>query len=803
MIIKYIKMKRNHILFFMLIWVCALNPTHHLYGQLYQNTFSPPDVVLSDGPFKHARDLNIQHLLQYDVDQLLAPYRKEAGLEPKAESYENWIGLDGHIGGHYLSAMAMNYAATGNAECKKRMDYMLAELEACQVANARNNPEWGVGYVGGVPHSKNIWPEFQKGNLDAFHRSWVPWYNLHKMYAGLRDAWLYGGNEEAKSMFLNFCDWGIQITSGFSDDEMEAMLGTEYGGMNEIYADAFEMTDDERYLTAAKRFSHKFLLEPMAAGHDNLDNLHANTQVPKAVGFQRIAEVTNDETYSKAGSFFWETVTKNRSLAFGGNSRREHFPAASACTDYVTDVEGPESCNTNNMLKLTEGLFRLNPEARYADYYERALFNHILSTQHPEHGGYVYFTPARPRHYRVYSAPNQGMWCCVGTGMENHGKYNEFIYTHQNNSLFLNLFIASELNWEEKGIQIRQETKFPLEEKTRLQVTDGSARFTLEIRYPEWVADGELKITLNGNDFPVKNTPSSYIPVERNWQKGDVIEIELPMQHRMEQLPNVPDYYAFMYGPILLAANAGTENLTGLVADDSRWGHIAHGERLPVDEAPVIIADDISEITENIKPVQDNPFTFNLSGLKMINAEEIMLETFFQIHDARYSVYWMVLSRSGYRAHLDSIARIEKEMLDLQKRTIDYVATGEQQPEADHSMETENSSSGNNWDEFYREARNGGFFSYRLNTNGEKNLALMVRYWGYEWGSRKFDIFIDDEKLVSEDTTGRWFQSAFQEVIYKIPDSMVQGKNLVQVKFQAHKGSTAGGVYYIRLLQQD
>ncbi|MFW5774550.1 MAG: beta-L-arabinofuranosidase domain-containing protein, partial [Tangfeifania sp.] len=553
---------------------------------------------------------------------------------------------------------------------------------------------------------------------------------------------------------------------------------------------------------AAKRFSHKFLLNPMADGRDNLDNLHANTQVPKAVGFQRIAELRGDEKYAEAGQFFWETVTSNRSLAFGGNSRREHFPAASACSDYVVDVEGPESCNTHNMLKLTEGLFRVSPQGRFADYYERALFNHILPTQHPEHGGYVYFTPARPRHYRVYSAPNEGMWCCVGTGMENHGKYNEFIYTHQNNALYLNLFVASELNWKEKGIQLRQETSFPMEEKTRLQVTDGSAQFDLNIRYPGWVEDGELKVTVNGNDFPVKKTPSSYISVERNWQKGDVVEINFPMQNRLEQLPNVPNYYAFMHGPILLAAKTGMQDLAGLVADDSRWGHIAHGERLPVDEAPVIIADDISEISEHLEPVENSPFTLKLSGLKMLNAEEIVLEPFFGIHDARYSMYWMVLTSTGYQAHLDSIARVEKEMLELQKRTVDFVAPGEQQPEADHAMKTENSNSGNNWDEFYREARNGGFFSYRLATGGEKNLELKVRYWGFEWGSRKFDIFIDNKKLVTEDNTGRWNQSAFQDVVYEIPVSMVEGKDFIRVKFQAHEGSTAGGVYYIRLLKK-
>ena len=445
--------------------------------KLYSNEFPLGDVTLLDGPFKHARDLNIQTLLKYDVDRLLAPYRKEAGLTPKGESYPNWEGLDGHIGGHYLSAMAINYASTNNAECKRRMEYMISELKTCQKSNSENNPDWGIGYVGGVPNSKKIWSTLKTGDFTAYRAAWVPWYNVHKMYAGLRDAWLYAGNEDAKNIFLKFCDWGINITSALTDDQMQSMLDTEHGGMDEIFADAYQITGDEKYLNAAKRFSHRALLEPMAAGNDNLDNKHANTQIPKVVGFQRIAELTNDEEYINASSFFWETVTKNRSLAFGGNSRKEHFPSVKASSDYIEDVEGPESCNSYNMLKLTEDLFRFHPLAKYIDYYERTMYNHILSTQNPKTGGYVYFTPARPRHYRVYSAPNEAMWCCVGTGMENHGKYNELIYTHQNDSLFLNLFVASELNWREKGIKIKQETKFPYEEKVKLTITDGSSGF--------------------------------------------------------------------------------------------------------------------------------------------------------------------------------------------------------------------------------------------------------------------------------------------------------------------------------------
>lgn len=777
--------------------------TYRLVAQdkLYPNEFPLGDVKLLESPFKHAQDLNIHVLMEYDIDRLIAPFRKEAGLSEKAKLYPNWEGLDGHVGGHYLSALAINYASTGNVECKKRMEYMISELKACQEANGKNNAGWGKGYVGGAPNSKQIWSTLQNGDFAAYRSAWVPWYNVHKLYSGLRDAWLYSGNEDAKAIFLKFCDWGISITSKLSDLQMEQMLDMEHGGMNEIFADAYQMTGEEKYMIAAKRFSHRMLLDAMAAGIDNLDNKHANTQVPKAVGFQRIAELSNDSKYGKAGSFFWETVTGKRSLAFGGNSRREFFPSMASCTDFVNDVEGPETCNSYNMLKLTEDLFRVNPQAKYVDYYERTIFNHILSTQHPEHGGYVYFTPARPRHYRVYSKPNEAMWCCVGSGMENHAKYNQFIYTHQNDSLFLNLFVASELNWREKGIRIVQETQFPNEEMSRLKITEGKAKFKLLIRYPSWVKKGALKITVNGKSVEINTNTLSYVGIERNWEKGDEIQILLPMHNTVEKMPNVPNYIAIMHGPILLGAKTGTEDLKGLVADDGRWAHIAGGEKLPIDKAPIIIGNSLDEIVRELVPVKDKPLTFNASSLKMVNKANVELEPFYRIHDSRYMIYWMWLTESQYRSYLDSVAIVEKERMELQKRTIDFVAPGEQQPEVDHLMEKQNSNTGNFKDEFWRDARNEGYFSYSMTTNSETGLNLMVRYWGAERGARKFDIFIDNEKLVTEDNTRRWNQSKFQDVVYKIPDSLVNDKKQIRVKFKALPGSTAGAVYYIRLLR--
>ncbi len=801
---KYLQIEKNKKLAILFCVGCLLLSGHLLaQDKLYGNEFSLSDVSLLDGPFKHARDLNIKVLLQYDVDRLLAGYRKEAGLPAKAKIYPNWDGLDGHVGGHYLSALAINYAATKDPECGKKLAYMIDELKKCQDANAINNPDWGLGYVGAVPNGKKIWSTLQNGDFTAFRAAWVPWYNIHKMYAGLRDAWLYTGNEKAKNIFLLFCNWGIQITSRLSDDQVQSMLDTEQGGMNEVFADAYQITADKKYLTAAKRFSHKMLLDAMSAEKDNLDNKHANTQVPKAVGFERIGELDKDTTYKKAGSFFWQTVTTNRTLALGGNSRREFFPAAASSIDFINDVEGPESCNSYNMLKLTEDLFRVDPSARYIDYYERTIYNHILSTQHPENGGYVYFTPARPRSYRVYSAPNQGMWCCVGSGMENHGKYNELIYTHTKDSLYLNLYISSVLNWKEKGIKIKQETNFPFEEQTKLTVTEGAARFSLLVRYPSWVAEKAFQVLVNGKNISYTVHASSYLAIYRNWKKGDVIQVKLPMHTTIEHLPNVSNYIAFMHGPVLLGAKTGKEDLKGLIADDSRWGHIPGGVKLPLDKAPIIIENDLSAITNSLVPVKNKPLHFTVPKLKIVNPILVELEPFFQIHDARYMMYWMVLNNAQYQTYIDSISTLEQQKIALQKRTVDFVAPGEQQPEADHFIQKQNSTTGNYLDEFWRDARNDGYFSYSLSTNNESGLNLMIRYWGNERGNRKFDIYIDDQKLITENIAGKWNHQGFHDVEYAITDSSIKDKKNIRVKFQSSAGNIAGPVYYIRIVRKE
>lgn len=770
--------------------------------RLYADEFPLGDVTLLEGPLKKARDLNINTLLKYDCDRLLAPYLKEAGLTPKGKSYPNWDGLDGHVGGHYLTAMAIN-AATGDKECQKRMEYFISELQACADANAKNHPAWGKGYVGGVPGSDRIWGNFKKGNFGPYYGAWVPFYNIHKMYAGLRDAWVYCGNEQAKQLFLGFCDWAIDLTAGLTDAQVERALDTEHGGMNEVLADAYAITGQQKYLDVARRFSHRRLLNPLMQRRDILDNMHANTQVPKVIGFERIAELGGDEAYHTAGAYFWDIVTGERTLAFGGNSRREHFPSKEACQDFVQDIDGPESCNTNNMMKLTEDLHRRNPEARFADYYEVAMFNHILSTQHPEHGGYVYFTSARPRHYRNYSAPNEAMWCCVGTGMENHGKYGQFVYTHHANALYVNLFVASELNWEEKGLKLRQETQFPYAESSRITITQSpntKQPIPIMVRYPGWVKPGQFSVKVNGKPVSIVTGPASYVTIDRQWKKGDVVDIQFPMHNSVKYLPNMPQYIALMHGPIMLAMKTGTEDLAMLIADDSRFGQLAVGKKLPIDQAPILVNKDVESIANQLQPIAGKPLHFNLTT-KMVNEIRNELIPFFELHDSRYMMYWLALSEDSYKDYLTNLAKQEQERQALEARTTDKVQPGEQQPESDHFMETDNSTVGNTNDVFFRDARDGHYFSYLMQTGGKTDLSLRLKYWGVgDWKNPEFDIFVDNALVTTVNLVGKYRTSQFKFEEYPIPAELLKGKKQVRVKFVAKPHKQVGEIYEVRLI---
>ncbi|MFL5748057.1 MAG: beta-L-arabinofuranosidase domain-containing protein [Niastella sp.] len=766
------------------------------FSQTRVTAFPLSSVQLLSSPFKDAQETDLQYMLQLDPDRLLAPFLKEAGIPPRKENYGNWevIGLDGHTGGHYLSALANMYAATGNKEVGRRLNYMIDWLDSCQRKD-------GHGYVSGVPRGKVLWNDMAAGKLKAGNFSlgdrWVPLYNIHKLFAGLRDAYLIAGNEKAKEILIKLSDWFITITSKLTDDDMQQILKTEQGGINEVFADVAAITGDHRYLEMAKKLSHKAILFPLLQGEDSLNGLHANTQISKVIGFKRIAELDGDTAWSKAAEFFWTTVVQHRTVSIGGNSVREHFNPAADFSSMIDDVQGPENCNTYNMLRLTEKLFLSDPKSGYIDYYERAVFNHILSSQHPK-GGFVYFTPMRPQHYRVYSQPQEGFWCCVGTGMENHGKYGELIYAHTANDLFVNLFIASKLVWKEKGMSLVQQTNFPDQETSLLKCTiDQPQSFNLHLRYPVWVKQGQMQISVNGRKLEATKDANGFVVINRTWKTGDVVSIRLPMHATMEYLPDGSPWASFVYGPIVLAAKTDTSNLVGLKADGSRMGHVAGGPLYPIDKAPMIITHQ-SDPALQLQPVKDQPLHFTAAELIYpADYKNLTLQPFYTVHDARYMIYWRVTDEKGLNQLQQKLAAEEKQKLELENSTLDQVAPGEQQSEVDHQFKGELTETGLFKDKHWRRA--GGWFSYQLKNTQQAGKIVRVLYYGTDKSS--VEIFINGALLKKEELDGTKGASFFS-VDYAIPDNLLQAATgSVEVKFSASGSSKTPRIFYVRLMK--
>ena len=705
------------------------------------NTFPVSDVRLTSGMFKHAEDLDICYLMGLNPDRLLAPYMKEAGLKPKAENYPNWenTGLDGHIGGHYLSALSYMYASTGNEEIGKRLDYFLSELKRCQDAS-------GNGYLCGVPDGKTIWNEIKEGKINAnpfgLNDRWVPLYNIHKTYAGLRDAYLVAGKEEAKGMLVALTDWMMNIVSGLTDEQIQDMLRSEHGGLNEVFADVYAITGDEKYLELAKRFSHRFILDPLVEKKDMLTGNHANTQIPKVIGFKRIADLDGNQEWSSASEFFWNTVVENRSVSIGGNSVREHFHKSDDFSSMMTSEQGPETCNTYNMLRLTKLLYGTSGEVNYMDYYERALYNHILSSQNPVQGGFVYFTPMRSWHYRVYSQPQNCFWCCVGSGMENHARYGEMIYASRDNELIVNLFISSVLNWEETGMSFIQETSFPEKEQTRVIVKSEKPRkMKISFRCPEWLDKEKAEFKVNGEKVEAV-FDYGYYTINRKWKDGDAVEMSLPMTLRAVQLPDKSPYYSFMYGPVVLAADLGKERLDGQFADDSRGGHVASGPQLPLQNMPVIVGEE-KDLLANLKRVSPDKLEFRLSGVYPSRYDGMILKPFYKTHECRYMIYWELVSGDELKHRQAELAKQEAERVRLENITADMVACGEQQPESDHFIEMENSVIGSEQGTPWRETK--GWFSYKMKSNGKPVNAVMINSFPDE--ARSAEIHVNGVKI--------------------------------------------------------
>ena len=756
--------------------------------------FNLTQVRLLDGPFKQAQETDKQYILSLNVDRLLSPYLREAGLKPKAESYGNWenTGLDGHIGGHYLSSLALMYASTGDAKVKERLDYMIAELEKCQSKN-------GGGYLAGIPNGKEIWKQIKAGNIASssfnLNGKWVPLYNIHKIYAGLYDAYAIAGNEQAKQMLIKLTDWCIDLVSGLSDQQVQNLLKSEHGGLNEAFANVYSITGDKKYLHLARRFSDQTILNPLLKSTDALNGLHANTQIPKVIGFEQIALLDHDKDWAAAAAFFWETVVGNRTVAIGGNSVREHFHPSNNFSSMLESREGPETCNSYNMLKLTKQLFLAAPSNRYLDYYERTLYNHILSSQRPE-GGFVYFTPMRPGHYRTYSSPQESFWCCVGSGLENHGKYGELIYAHGSKDVYVNLFISSVLNWEQKGISVTQETVFPNEENTTLKLKlKNRQQFALNLRNPSWIEEGKMVVMVNGKKVNAKTGANGYVAIDRMWSNGDVVKVSLPMHNTTEFMPDGSDWVAFLRGPIVLAAELDGLPQPNLTADGSRMGHIASGPLFPVSEAPLVTGTK-PELAKKLIMTDKKGLTFKAEDMVFQpQYKSLKLVPFYTLAEKRYVVYFPYSSTEKLPERAAAIRLAEEERTKVEQETVDLVNTGEQQPESDHQFKGERTESGTHSERHFRNGK--GWFSYVLKNKDLSAGKLRLTYYGEE-KNRNFTIRVNGEVIEIVKLDGDK-GAVFYTTDYIIPKNLL--KTEMEVRFEAAPESSVTNVYEVRLVK--
>jgi hypothetical protein len=599
--------------------------------------FDLADVRLLDSPFRQASERNARYLLKLEPDRLLHNTRKYAGLEPKGALYGGWEsrGIAGHTLGHYLTALSQEFAAGGDKRFRKRIDYIVTEMAEAQHA-------YGDGYVGALPPLEletlralkegKVAPEnpfvFEGG-------AWVPWYTQHKILAGLRDAWVLGGNAQAKEVALTLADWADEITAGLSEKQMQTMLQVEHGGMSEVLIDLYSRTGNERYRDASIRFHHHAVIEPLRAGRDELPGKHANTQIPKITGAARSYEVLGEPGDRALAEGFWQRVVDRHSWVIGGNSDGEHFFLPETAPSHLSPATA-ESCNTYNMLKLTGHLFTWQPRVEYADYYERALYNHILASQEPEQGMFAYFMSLKPGHFRTYSTPADSFWCCVGSGMENHTKYGEAIYFHRGDELFVNLFVPSVLTWKAKNFVLEQRGDYPNDNRIELTVKSSTAKpVTLRVRSPQWAA-GPTTFRLNGKPLAVDGEPGSYASIERRWKKGDRLVVTIPMVLRAEALRGASDQIAFLYGPLVLAGDLGEVSRTATFPYAKDQDDNFEAESADV---PTLIGDPAT-IAESLRRVSGERLAFRAEDLTADEQEDITLRPFQELHYRHYNVYW-------------------------------------------------------------------------------------------------------------------------------------------------------------------
>jgi DUF1680 family protein len=600
--------------------------------------FALGDVRLGEGPFLEAQKLDAAYLLALEPDRMLHNFRINAGLEPKApvyggwESVEPWIEIrcHGHTLGHYLTACACMYESTGDARFAERVDYIVAQLAECQAKR-------GDGLITAFPDGIAPLVDSLAGKPFAG----VPWYTMHKVMAGLRDAHVHRGSKPALEVLVRLGNWIDTAARPVEDEAFQKMLDREHGGMNEICIDLFVLTGDLRFYWLAEKFSHRALLAPLAAGTDTLDGLHSNTQIPKVIGFSRISDCSlNPGKYRKAADFFWHSVVDQRSFATGGHGDVEHFFPKDQFASHLRSAKTMETCCTHNMLRLTRTLFARDPLAEYIDYFERALFNGILAAQDPASGMNTYFQATRPGYVRLYHTPFDSFWCCTGSGMENHARYGESIYAQAGDTLYVNLFLASRLNWRERGLTLAQTTRFPDADTTRLEFQTAKPQpLKLAIRHPGWCA--AMTVTVNGKRKVVSRRPGSYFSLNRTFTSGDVVEVRLPMSLRLAPLPHARgdssmEWAALTYGPIALAGRLGTAGLTPgsqLIVNERESGSMLN-EAVPIPRWNRPLA----ELVANTTRSDTASLTFTTRGFD--GGASVELIPWFRIAHERYNLYW-------------------------------------------------------------------------------------------------------------------------------------------------------------------
>ncbi len=736
--------------------------------------FSLKDVRLTDSPFMNAMQQNEQWLLSFEPDRFLSGFRSEAGLTPKAPKYGGWEsqGVAGQTMGHYLSALSMMYNATGNEELYERIVYTVNELDSCQQAFDLH------GLFAAFPRSKELFQEITRGDIRTegfdLNGGWVPFYNLHKLFAGLTDIWYNTGNQQAYEVLIRLSEGFHHMMAGLSDEQIQKILICEHGGINESMAEMYALTGEEKYIVLAKRLNHQDVLCPLAEGRDELAGKHANTQIPKVVGAIRQFELTGDSTFFNMADFFWNTVVYNHSYVIGGNSEAEHFGVSGRTYDRITD-KTCENCNTYNILKLTKHLYMLNPSIEKADYYERALYNQILSSQNPDDGMVCYMSPLAIGSHRHFSTPFDSFWCCVGTGLENHARYGEFIYfTDTDKNLYVNLFIPSILTWEDRSVKLSQQTAFPASDTIYYKIeTDQPQNFSLHLRYPGWVKQG-VEIAVNGITQTVDVNPGEYIPLSRRWADGDEICFIIPQSITSEAALGDENLRAYLYGPIVLSG----------IVDENQSVY------------PVIVTDNTEETNAVITPAGALLFQLNSA-----EPYKVMMRPYYQTKGDKLMVYFEHYTTDEWKERSKTILDKQNQSQWLEQQTVSSFRPGEMQPERDHNFKGEKFQTGDMQGRKYRKTDTGGWFSFDMDVLPDKEMDLSATFWGDLGDIYKFTIEIDEVPIAT--VIIHWWGHEFTDKHYHIPFELIKGKEKVTVRFKAlDEKSIAGPLFGCKIVKR-